>query len=78
MKREHGRASLFWGKLGKRKIERVLPNADMDRREQERELRQEMEKGDLPAIILAAFLTLWPILLILGGVLGLLYWWAVG
>ncbi|MCL1964602.1 MAG: hypothetical protein FWF69_06040 [Firmicutes bacterium] len=62
--------------FGQKKLERILPR-DEEVEKQGRKIREEMEKGDLPAMILAALLTLWPVLLILGGLMGLLYWWAV-
>jgi hypothetical protein len=36
----------------------------------------ELEKGDLPAMIIAGILTFLPALLIVIGILALLYWWA--
>jgi len=38
----------------------------------------ELEKGDLKAIIIAAFITLFPIVLVFAGILGLAYWLLFG
>ena len=38
----------------------------------------ELEKGDLKAIVLAAFATLMPIALAMGGAMLLVYWFMVG
>ena len=34
----------------------------------------ELEKGDLPAILLAAFITFTPFILVLGGAMWFVYW----
>ena len=38
----------------------------------------ELEKNDLKAIIIAAFIVIFPILLVFVGVVALLYWVAIG
>jgi hypothetical protein len=58
--------------LNKNRTEKLVNLKDADKNS--RILRVEMEKGDLPAIIIAAFLTLWPaIAIIIGLMLLLLY-----
>ncbi|HIS67941.1 MAG TPA: hypothetical protein IAA58_01040 [Candidatus Gallacutalibacter stercoravium] len=63
---------LFRGKL-----ERLLPKEKQEekRRQFQDELKdQKLEKGDLPAMILAALLVYLPVVLLVGGVLAGIMW----
>lgn len=53
-----------------KKIRRVL---DV-RKAEEKELTEELEKGDIPAMIIAAFLVFTPVILLLIGIVWGLYW----
>ncbi|GHU90240.1 hypothetical protein FACS1894202_09700 [Clostridia bacterium] len=59
----------------KKRVEKLVNPEESEKKEPQ--IRDELEKGDIPAIIIAAFLTLWPALLVVAALLAGLYWFAV-
>jgi bifunctional DNA-binding transcriptional regulator/antitoxin component of YhaV-PrlF toxin-antitoxin module len=53
-----------------KKIRRVL-NV---KKSEEKEFTEELEKGDIPAMLIAAFLVFTPVILVLIGIVWGLYW----
>lgn len=62
---------MFFNNRGKQNVDAIL-----EKTKNEPEL--DLEKGDLKAIIIAAFLVLTPVLLIFIGAIGLVYWLFIG
>ncbi|MDR1644171.1 MAG: hypothetical protein LBT59_31115 [Clostridiales bacterium] len=59
----------------KKRLDKLI---DVNETEQKAEtIKDELEKGDLPAILLAAFLTLWPCIIFAIGMLLLLYFFVL-
>ncbi len=57
----------------KKKLDRLVNADEIEKKFQEDIKETEFEKGDIPALFIAAFLTFLPILLVLIGVMVLLY-----
>jgi hypothetical protein len=59
----------------KKRLDKLIDVKDAERKA--KTLKDEMEKGDLPAIVIAAFLALWPAAVISIGLLLLLYFFVM-
>jgi len=60
--------------FGKKRIEKMLDMENTERKQ--RAIASEFEKGDFIAILIAAFITLWPALLVVVGLISLLFFFA--
>ncbi|MFA5447484.1 MAG: hypothetical protein WC233_04340 [Sphaerochaeta sp.] len=56
-----------------KKIKRVLDVEGAEKRHAS-EIKEELEKGDIPAMIISAFLVFTPVILLLIGIVWGLYW----
>ena len=64
---------MFFGKKYKRqRMTRAEADAIIERSKTEEPL--ELEKGDLKAMIIAAIIVFLPFIMVMGGVMGLLWW----
>ena len=58
----------------KRRVDRVLNTSKSEADFRCRTAREHLEKGDLPAMIIAALITFLPVLLLILGVFALIIW----
>ncbi|MCL2603182.1 MAG: hypothetical protein FWD90_01730 [Defluviitaleaceae bacterium] len=63
---------MFLSKKFKRGMTREQADAIIEKSRTEEPL--ELEKGDLPAMIIAAFVVFFPFVLVFCGILGFIYW----
>ncbi|MFA5569902.1 MAG: hypothetical protein WC990_00465 [Sphaerochaetaceae bacterium] len=57
-----------------RKIKRVLDVDEIEKKEKDSIKKEELEKGDILAMIISAFIVFTPVILLLIGIVWFLYW----